>query len=158
MGQPTHPIYGGDYLQDWPMQFSSDPSNWKSGAGTPGVGLPQVITGADSQRSINQYAADQFGAVDANFLANQMAGQGASTDAGTMAMIAPKMGAAASDGSSFQKQKPLHDFYTNQMYQLGEDKLMGSLGSGSRALQNAQIANALRKQEGYYPLIQAMMY
>jgi hypothetical protein len=75
-----------------------------------------------------------------------------------MAMIAPKMGAAASDVSSFQKQKPLHDFYTNQMYQLGEDRLMGSLGSGSRALQNAYMANRIRQQEGYYPLIQAMMY
>jgi len=157
MGQPTHPIFGGDYLKDAPMQYSSDPSNWKSGAGTPGVGLPKVITGADSQRSINQYAADQFGAVDANYLANQMAGQGASTDAGTMAMIAPQMGKSASDVSSFQKQKPLQDYYTNQMYQLGEDKLMGKLGSGSRGLQNQQIANEIFKQQGYYPLIQAMM-
>ena len=158
MGQPTHPIYGGDYLKDAPMQHSSDPGNWKSGAGTPGVGLPQVILPSDTQRSINQYASDQFGSADANYLANQMAGQGASTDAGTMAMIAPKMGAAASDVSSFQKQKPLHDFYTNQMYQLGEDRLMGKYGSGTRGLQNQQIANQIRQQEGYYPLIQSMMY
>ena len=158
-GFPTiHGVKGGDYLKTWPMQsgrFGRFGAN--RGLGTTGVKLPQVITSGDTQRSINQYAADQFRGADANYLANSMVGAGGSIDAGTMSMAAGEMGQRGSDVSSFQAQKPLQDFLTNQQYQLREDQAMWNLTHGMQGLENQGLSNKAMLQQGLYPLLQQMM-
>ena len=158
-GFPTiHGVKGGDYLKTWPMQQSRyGRFGANRGLGTTGVKLPQVITSGDTQRSINQYAADQFRGADANYLANSMAGSGGSVDAGSMAMAAGEMGQRGSDVSSFQAQKPLQDFLTNQQYQLAEDQAMWNLTHGMQGLENQGLSNTAALQQGLYPYLQQIM-
>lgn len=124
------------------------------GGGQPsGPGISDVTSSIDpsgvynsgqSQKAINQYAAQRFTEANPDYLMKRFSRPGLSRDAGTLSRVMPQVGQAQGDVAFMQQAQPLMDQLANQ-----QQLLQGQLGQGQEAIGLANLLASLQRTYDY---------